>query len=137
LLVLLAAAGSLAAGPAQTQKPAPPPASVGGKWIVTLVMSQGTATPGLELKQDGEKVTGTYTGRYGAFPLQGSVKARTLEFGFTMKADGTDVPMTFIGEVAADGQSIKGDATLGEMGEATWTARRDKGSARSDPAWHP
>jgi hypothetical protein len=99
-------------------------------------MSQGTATPALELKQDGEKVTGTYTGRYGAFPLQGTVKARTLEFRFTMKADGADVPMVFIGDVAADGQSIKGDATLGEMGEATWTAKRpDKSSLVS--SWHP
>jgi hypothetical protein len=42
--------------------------------------------------------------------------------------------MTFIGDVAADGQSIKGDATLGEMGEATWTAKRDKGLTS---AWHP
>jgi hypothetical protein len=138
LIVLLAAAATIAAGPLQTQKPPPPPpANVAGKWIITLVMAQGTATPTLELKQDGEKVTGTYTGRYGAFALQGTVKGRTLEFRFTMKADGADVLMTFIGDVAADGQSIKGDATLGEMGEASWTAKRDKGLLSSDSAWHP
>jgi hypothetical protein len=47
LIVLLAAAGSIAAGPVQTQKPAPPPppANVAGKWIITLVMSRGTGTP--------------------------------------------------------------------------------------------
>jgi hypothetical protein len=105
-------------------------ASVAGKWILALEMSQGTATPAIELKQDGERLTGTYTSRYGVYQLQGTIKARTVEFGFTMSADGTPVPMTFTGELAADGQSMKGSATLGELGAATWTAKRDGGSGR-------
>ena len=53
-------------------KPQPPAEArsardVTGKWTMALEMSQGTATPTLELKQDGEKLTGTYTGRYGEF----------------------------------------------------------------------
>jgi hypothetical protein len=32
--------------------------------------------------------------------------------------------MTFAGEVSADAQSMKGTATLGEMGEATWSAKK-------------
>ena len=80
----------------------------------------------MDLKQDGEKITGTYTGRYGSFELKGTLKGRALEFTFTMNAEGTPTPMTFTGEVAADGQTMKGKATLGEMGEATWTAERPK-----------
>ncbi len=100
------------------------PVNVAGKWAVTLEMSMGTSTPSLELKQDGAKISGTYTGRYGSFPLEGTVAGRALAFSFSMSAEGQSVAMTFQGEVAADGLSMKGTATLGEMGEATWTAKK-------------
>ena len=45
-------------------------------------------TPTLELKQDGEKITGTYTGRYGTSPLQGTLKGRALEFAFQIERRG-------------------------------------------------
>ena len=127
LLVAIVAAGAVVA--AQSPPPAKPtpPANVAGKWTLALEMSQGTATPSLELKQDGEKLTGTYTGRYGAFAVQGTVKARGVEFFFTMSAEGTEVRMTFKGEVAADAQTMKGQATLGELGDAAWSAKREKG----------
>jgi hypothetical protein len=108
----------------EAPKTAPP--SIAGKWALTLVTENFTATTALELKQEGEKITGTYTGRYGSFPLEGTLKGRALEFAFTMNADGTPTAMSFAGEVAADGQTMKGKATLGEMGEATWTAARPK-----------
>jgi hypothetical protein len=110
---------------AQESPKAPP--SVAGKWTLTLVTEAFTATPALELKQAGEKITGSYTsGRYGSFPLEGTLKGRAIEFAFTMNADGTMVAMSFKGEVAADGQTMKGKAELGDLGEATWTAERPK-----------
>jgi hypothetical protein len=116
------------AQPAQTaddqQAGGKPAVNVTGKWLMTLDMAMGTATPALELKQEGERVTGTYTGRYGTFPLEGSLKGRTLVFAFTMTAEGQTVTMSFQGEVSADASSMKGTATLGEMGDATWTAKR-------------
>jgi hypothetical protein len=107
---------------AQGEKKSPP--NVAGKWIMTLEMSMGTATPALELKQEGAKITGTYTGRYGTFPLEGSLKDRGIQFAFTMGAEGQTVTMTFAGEVSPDAQTMKGTASLGEMGEATWSAKR-------------
>jgi hypothetical protein len=126
LAVLLSGAGLAQSG---TQQPPPPPkpADVAGKWVLTLEMSMGPATTALALKQDGEKLTGTYTGRYGVFELKGTVKARKIAFAFEMNADGTAVEMAFTGEVAEDSQTMKGAATLGEMGEAAWSAKRDKG----------
>lgn len=109
------------------QKPDPKPGvDVTGKWQMTLEMSMGTANPSLELKQNGEKLTGSYTGRYGTFALQGTIKERSIIFSFQMAAEGESVAMTFTGEVAPDAQSIKGKAVLGEMGDATWSAKRDK-----------
>ena len=34
--------------------------------------------------------------------------------------------MSFRGEVAADAESMKGQATIEGLGDATWSARRDK-----------
>ena len=64
-----------------------------------------TSTPTVEFKsQEGEKLTGVYTGRYGSYPFEGTLKERALEFSFKMSAEGTDVEMSFAGEVAADAQ---------------------------------
>jgi hypothetical protein len=100
--------------------------NIAGQWIMTLEMAMGTANPVLELKQDGEKITGTYTGRYGTNPLQGTIKQSAIVFSVAMTAEGMEVTLTFTGEVAADGLSMKGNASLSEMGEATWTAKKEK-----------
>ena len=108
------------------QEPAQKPAltSVTGKWNVTLEMQSGTASPTLDLTQQGEKLTGVYEGRYGKFPLTGTVKAGKIEFTFKMNAEGTDVVMNYTGAVAADFLTMKGVAQLDQMGEANWTAKR-------------
>jgi hypothetical protein len=108
------------------QAPAQKPAltTVTGKWNVTLEMQTGTASPTLDLTQQGEKLTGVYEGRYGKFPLNGTVKAGKIEFAFKMNAEGTDVVMTYTGAVAADFLTMKGVAQLDQMGEANWTAKR-------------
>lgn len=102
------------------------PVDVTGKWVMALEMSMGTSEPFLDLKQDGAKVTGTYTGRYGAFALTGTIKARRLAFTFTMGSADDPVEMTFTAEVSPDGQSMKGEADLSQMGDAVWTAKRQK-----------
>jgi hypothetical protein len=118
-------AASIAVASAQTpSKPAP--VNITGKWTVSLELESITATPTVEFKQDGEKLTGTYTGRYGSFPFQGKIKDRALEFVVKMNAEGMDVQMAFSGEVSADAQVIKGRVTLAEMGDGTWTAIRAK-----------
>ncbi len=128
LAIAVGAAVGLSAQAKPDQKPESKPAvNVAGKWTMTLDMSMGTATPTLDLKQDGAKITGTYTGRYGTFNLEGTMKERAIQFAFTMTAEGEAVDMKFAGEVAEDGQTItKGIAVLGELGDATWTAKKEK-----------
>jgi len=128
LLTSLAVVAAGLALSAQTPAPAPAKAvNIAGKWTMSLELSIGTATPALDLKQDGEKITGTYTGRYGTFPVKGTLKDRALEFSVQMNAEGQDVTMSFSGEVAADAQTMKGQASIEGLGDATWTAKRDKG----------
>jgi hypothetical protein len=99
-----------------------------GKWSMFLELPvMGQATPALEFKQDGQKITGTYTGRYGASKLEGTLKERALEFVVIVNAEGTPAKMSFWGEVSADFQSIvKGTAEVEGLGDATWGAKRDK-----------
>jgi hypothetical protein len=125
--VALACAFMTAAALAAAAQTPAKAAAVAGKWTVSLETESFTATSALEFKQDGEKLTGTYTStRYGATPLQGTIKDRAIEFTFKLNADGTDVPMAFKGEVAADGQTMKGRMSIAEMGDGTWTAKKEK-----------
>ena len=54
------------------------PAKVAGKWNVTLQLESITGHPVITLKQDGEKLTGTYEGRYGVSDLKGSIKDNVI-----------------------------------------------------------
>lgn len=103
----------------------PIPARVAGTWRMTMEMSMGTASPEITLKQNGDKLTGTYSGRYGTFTLTGKVKGRAFEFSFLM-SEQHPVSMCFQGEVSTDGASLEGTAVLAEMGDATWTAKKDE-----------
>ncbi len=111
-----------AQGAAQ-QKPVAP-APLAGKWQMTLEMEAGTSSPVLVFKQEGDKLSGTYTGRYGEYPLVGKVVGRAIEFVVTINAEGTETHMRFAGELAESGTLIKGTADLGGMGEATWLAKK-------------
>jgi hypothetical protein len=112
-------------------KPAPAPAAkpidIAGKWNMAMVTSMFNANVALEFKQDAEKITGTYTGRYGQSPLQGTLKKNAIEFVVTIDAEGTQTRMKFWGEVSADGQTIaKGTGEIEGLGDVTWTAARAK-----------
>jgi hypothetical protein len=110
---------------AQTAPPPPKPIDITGKWTMSFETPMGTSTPALEFKQTGEKITGSYTGRYGKFPFEGTLKGRTIRFAFTMNAEGQPAEMVFSGEVAADGLTMQGQATLGELGDTQWSAKKN------------
>lgn len=111
---------------AQTPAPTAKAPDIAGKWTMVLELSIGTSNPTLVLKQDGETLTGTYTGRYGDAKLTGKVMAdRKLQFSVSLDAEGQSVTMFFTGEVAPDGQTlIKGISQIEGLGEGTWAAKR-------------
>lgn len=122
LAIALVLAGAVTAS---AQK-APAAIDLTGKWLMTLEMEVGTASPVLVFKQDAGKLTGTYTGRYGEYRLAGKLDGRAVEFVVTINAEGTETVMSFAGELSENGDLLKGGADLGGMGEATWLAKRDK-----------
>jgi len=98
------------------------PAKVAGVWTFSVELAVGTGHPTVALKQDGEKITGTYDGRYGPSPLEGTVKDQKIEFTVSMTAEGAAVTGVFTGTVQAEGMS--GSVEFDQAGEGTWTAVR-------------
>ncbi len=96
-------------------------ADLSGKWRMALEMEVGRATPLLELVEKDGTLSGTYTGRYGSSPVEGTVEGRAL--AFTVAFETTS--LAFRGEVKDDG-TLAGKATFGELGDVTWTAAREK-----------
>lgn len=128
-ILAVAAHAQQAPAPPKDQAPAQSFPSLTGQWAMAVNMAMGISRPALTLKQEGQKLTGTYAGRYGTFPIEGTLKGRAIELFLSMDVEGQKVEMSFAGEVAADGQSMRGDADLGQAGEATWTAAREKGNS--------
>ncbi len=98
------------------------PANVAGQWSVSLELGSIVGHPTLDLKQDGEKLTGTYRGRYGAAPLEGAVKEQQIGFTVTMNAEGQEVSGYFSGTV--EGDRMSGSVEFEGAGEGTWSATR-------------
>ena len=111
----LAAAAVLSAAPAA-------PAAIAGQWQLTVELAVGTGRPLVTFNQDGEKITGTYEGRYGKSALEGTVKDNHVEFIVTMVAEGTTVSGSFAGDIEKD--RMTGTVEYEGAGDGTWSAVR-------------
>ncbi len=100
------------------------PAKVAGVWNVALELETIKGHPVLTLKQDGEKITGTYEGRYGPSALEGTIKEKAIEFSVTFVAEGMQTTGSFAGTV--DGDTMSGTVEFEGAGEGTWSATRGK-----------
>jgi hypothetical protein len=120
-LATSAAVGGTQQPPPQDPKPA---AALTGTWIMSMeIENMGPATVELAFKQEGEKITGTYTGRYGTFPLEGALKERAIEFTVLLRTDAGDSYMYFAGEMAEDGKSLWGTGEIEGLGGVSWSAK--------------
>ena len=97
-------------------------ADVNGTWNVTVDIQGNTGTPTFVLKQDGEKLTGNYSGLLGDAPITGTIKGDQVEWSFDVKSDQVTGKIMYRGTVS--GTKMSGKLSLGDMGEGTWTATR-------------
>jgi hypothetical protein len=117
--LFVASALALSADAARQDKPA----DVAGTWALTVETAGGTGTPSVTLKQDGETLTGTYSSQvFGEQKVTGTIKGNAITFGFTGSFDGNSVAVTYTGTV--DGTTMKGKVTLGDIGEGTFTGKK-------------
>ena len=115
--VLMLALGFSAARTAAQTK-----VDVTGKWAFNVETSAGAGAPTFTFKQDGEKLTGHYTGTFGEADLTGTVKGADITFSFTVDAQGNSLKETYTGTVDKD--TMKGKLVIEGLGEGTFTAKR-------------
>lgn len=92
---------------------------VSGKWNMTVELSAGSGSPVFMLKQEGETITGTYTGRLGEAPVTGTMKDKSI----TLNLKAGDYNVTYTGIV--EGNTMKGKVAFGDAGEGTFTGTKE------------
>lgn len=97
--------------------------NVSGKWRFQVETDQGTGAPEFDLKQEGERLTGTYTGLFGTQPIMGTVKGNRLSMTIEGDYNGQTVVSTYEGKIT-NFHSMEGIVNFNEQIEATWTAKK-------------
>jgi hypothetical protein len=95
---------------------------VTGKWAFNVETAAGAGAPTFTFKQDGEKLTGHYTGTFGESDVTGTVKGAEIMITFTVDAQGTAIKETYTGTVDKD--TMKGKIVIEGVGEGTFTAKK-------------
>ena len=99
------------------------PADVAGTWAITVEIAGNTGSPTVTLKQDGETLTGTYSSQvFGEQKVTGTIKGNAITFEFAASLEGNNVKVTYSGTV--DKATMKGKVSLGDLGEGTFTAKK-------------
>ncbi len=103
--------------------PAAATVNVSGVWYVTVKMPSGTINSILVLKQEGEKLTGTYKASERDLPLIGIIGGNDIIFSYYANHPKQEFEVKFAGKLEGK-DSLKGKATLGKLGEAPWMAKK-------------
>ncbi len=92
---------------------------VSGKWNMKVETTAGSGSPVFVLKQQGDLITGTYTGQLGEAAVKGTLKDKEIRLEF--KAN--EIAVVYTGIV--DGNTMKGKAVFGDLGEGTFSGSKD------------
>jgi hypothetical protein len=100
-------------------------ADISGTWVLDVRFPNGAEEhPRLVLKQDGEKVTGTYSGALGDYAVTGTVKVNEVSITVPGKnVRGEPLVLVYTGTVKT-ATRIDGFLDLGSKGKATFSAAK-------------
>jgi hypothetical protein len=99
---------------------------VTGTWTFTVTTSQGSGTPTVTFKQQGDSLSGHYSSQtFGEVDFKGTIKEAKIAFSFGTQVQGYDVNVTYAGTVE-NADSMKGTMSIAGLGEGTFTAARRK-----------
>jgi hypothetical protein len=90
-------------------------AGIDGKWTATTEGQNGPMTTTFTFKADGDKLTGTVTGRGGEAPIEeGKIDGNNFSFVRTMERNGEKMQMKYSGTVSGDELKIKMSTPRGD-----------------------
>ena len=120
-----AAAAPAAAPAARAAAPAGSASDVTGKWDVVITLEGvGEFPVTVDFKQDGTKLTGTFSGPPGEVTLQGTMNGSSLRMELEVETPQGKMPIVMTGDLGADG--LTGKASVAGLGEANWKGTRAK-----------
>ena len=123
LATITIAAALLAACVSTPSQPSPSKRTdLSGEWVLTTESQVGTQDALMTVRQTGKALAGTISGQMGTVDLTGSADGAAVAFNFTLNVHGKDLKVAYSG--AVDGDTLKGTAVIGQIGEGTFTARR-------------
>jgi len=96
-------------------------ADISGAWEFTVETAQGSGSPTFEFKQDGDKLSGSYSGRFGTAPISGTVKGNDVEFTFAIPD--VDGKVRYKGTLEGSNR-MKGTVEYGDVASGTFTAKK-------------
>jgi len=119
LTLICALMASSSAPPQQSEKPV----EVTGVWAFQVEIGGGVGTPTVTFKQEGEKLTGTYSSQVlGERQFTGTIKGNAISFSFEATMEGNTFKVIYSGTVEKD--TMKGSVTFGDLGEGTFTGKK-------------
>ena len=86
-----------------------------GKWVFQVESGAGSGTPNIQFKQEGEKLTGHYSGQLGDTDFTGTVKGQAVTFSFSTTIQGFQLNITYSGTLEGK-DSMKGTVSFGDFG---------------------
>jgi hypothetical protein len=95
-------------------------ADVSGTWAAAVTLDAGSGTATFVFKQDGDKLTGTYTGQVGTANVTGTIKGPDIEWSFE---GGQAGKISYKGKIDDKGK-MTGTVQYGELGKGTFTAEK-------------
>ena len=99
--------------------------NITGTWNAKVDLGGQGGSPSFVLKQDGEKLTGTYNGALGEAPLTGTVNGDKVSFNFDVQG----AAVHYEGKLNADGTEMEGTCDYGGQASGTFTAKKAENKA--------
>ncbi|OOG72977.1 hypothetical protein [Algoriphagus sp. A40] len=91
---------------------------VTGSWTMQVQTDAGSGSPAFVLKQEGEKITGTYTGQLGESPVTGTLKGNVIHLEFNIQGN----LITYDGTTTST--EMEGKVNLAEMATGTFKGKK-------------
>lgn len=91
-----------------------------GTWNAQVKLGDQQGSPTFVLKQDGEKLTGTYSGALGEAAVTGTIKGSDV----TMNFEASGAQIHYAGKVDSAGKTMEGTVDYGGQASGTFTATK-------------
>lgn len=100
-------------------------ADLTGHWKVEVDIAGNTGSPTFTFHQEGNQLTGTYSGLLGEAKVTGTVDGNKVRWEFKGNYDGNAMTVVYSGTIESP-TTIKGKVDLGGAADGTFTAQKDK-----------